>query len=402
MLAKESSTASPRRSFADAFNPKNNAFGFLRLALAVSVIFSHSYPLGGFGIDSLEAATDGSLTIGLAAVGIFFVLSGFLISRSAAHTSSIPRFLWHRFLRIMPGYWVCLILCACLFAPLVALHQYGLFFRVFSAPGNSPQAYILGNAGLFHFQDSLHGVLNVHPQSIAGLLRHNPFPYTINGSLWTLSFEVVCYFAVAALAAVGVFRRARYAVLGAFVALLSLHVLDFVDPATFREMLPSVAAKPLVMLGVFFAAGSTCFVYREKIPYSTPLFVIALGTQAASVPLGAFELIAPFALTYAFLWLAFALPFGRFDRPGDFSYGTYIYSFPVQQGMAQIRLHESGFTAYFVSALLLTFVLAFLSYRFIEAPALRLKSLSLASFRRSRSMIANVAAPDPVLIPAET
>ena len=87
-------------------------------------------------------------------------------------------------------------------------------------------------------------------------------------------------------------------------------------------------------------------------------------------------------MTYAFLWLAFALPFGRFDRKGDFSYGAYIYAFPVQQGMALLRIPEEGFGLYFTSSLLLTSVLAFLSYRLIEAPCLRLKTVEVSTFRR--------------------
>ena len=99
-----------------------------------------------------------------------------------------------------------------------------------------------------------------------------------------------------------------------------------------------------------------------------------------------FGLIAPLAMSYAFLWLAFALPFGRFDRKGDFSYGTYIYAFPVQQGMALLGFHEKGFGLYFISSLLLTSLLAFLSYRLIEAPCLRLKTVRLSTFRRRAAL----------------
>ena len=97
-------------------------------------------------------------------------------------------------------------------------------------------------------------------------------------------------------------------------------------------------------------------------------------------------MVAPIALTYAFLWLAFTLPFARFDTKGDFSYGTYIYAYPVQQGLALLRLHEEGFVLYFTCSLLLTSVLAFLSYRLIEAPCLRLKTVNLSTFQRSAEL----------------
>ena len=376
-------TAQERPNFAQAFDPNNNAFGFLRLILATLVIFSHSFSLGGFGIDRLEAFTKGRYTIGLASVAMFFVLSGFLVCRSAAASRSVPRFLWHRFLRIFPAYWVCLIACGCVIAPLMAFAEFGTLTRVFSVPWNSSQSFMIGNAGLFHLNGfSLGGILFIRPTSIADLLAHNPVHRTINGSLWTLPFEVSCYLAVAALAAVGVLRRARFVLFGLFAGLWCLHAFDWVNPDGFWRCFPYPGMKQLVMLCLFFSAGCVCFLYREKIPHSTAIFVTSLVALGGSLPLGVFGLIAPIAMTYAFLWLAFALPFGRFDRKGDFSYGTYIYAFPVQQGMALLRIQEKGFGLYFVSSLLLTALLAFLSYRLIEAPCLRLKTVRMSSFRR--------------------
>ena len=207
-------------------------------------------------------------------------------------------------------------------------------------------------------------------------------PRVINGSLWTLPFEVSCYLAVAALAAVGVLRRARFIVLALFASLWCLHAFECVNPAGFWRCFPYAGMNLLVMLGLFFSAGCVCFLYREKIPHSTATFVGCLIVAGVSLPLGAFGLIAPIAMTYAFLWLAFSLPFARFDTRGDFSYGIYIYAFPVQQGLALLRIHEEGFGLYFTSSLLLTAVLAFLSYRLIEAPCLRLKTVKLSTFRR--------------------
>jgi peptidoglycan/LPS O-acetylase OafA/YrhL len=395
----------PRRpNFAQAFNPNDNAFGFLRLTLAVFVIFSHSLALGRFGMDPLEVLTKGQYHIGLLSVAMFFVLSGFLVCRSASASRSVLRFLWHRFLRIFPGYWVCLVVCACVFAPLMALAEFGTLMRVFSASGNSSQAFMLGNAGLFHLNGfGIGGLMFIRPNSIAGLLSHNPVPGIINGSLWSLPFEVSCYLAVAALAAVGVLRRARFIVFGLFAGLWCLHAFAYVNPDGFSRCFPYPGMKQLVMLCLFFSAGCVCFLYREKIPHSTAILVISLVALGGSLPLGVFGLIAPVAMTYAFLWLAFALPFGRFDRKGDFSYGAYIYAFPVQQGMALLRIHEEGFGLYFTSSLLLTSVLAFLSYRLIEAPCLRLKTVKLSTFRRRQgSSVAPLTErfPTPAVAPA--
>lgn len=379
-------TSTSRRTgltFADGFDPKNNSFGFLRLVLAVLVIFSHSFPLGGFGIDALETFTKGRHTIGLVAVGMFFVLSGFLITRSAAGPVSTVRFLWHRFLRIYPGYWICLAFCGFVFAPYFAYVEHGTLFRVFYAPQGSPQSFVVHNAGLFHLNGfSVLGVLNVYPQSIAGLLSQNPVPFQINGSLWTLPIEVGCYLAIALLAFAGVLRRARIGVLILFGCFWALYIYSYLWPQSFRISFPYRGIDLFIPLCVFFLAGSVCFLYREKIRCSAWLFAACIGAVAASLSLRLYGVVAPICMSYAFLWLAFNLPFSRFDAKGDYSYGTYIYAFPVQQALSLSGVQEDGWAIYFAWSLLLTGMLAFLSYRLVEAPCLRWKNVRIADPRR--------------------
>src|SRR3954469_23431807 len=100
MLPSRKGRTAFSRTFADAFDPRRNAFAFLRMALALLVIISHSFALGGFGIDPLGRITDGAHDLGEIAVAIFFLLSGFLITRSSLGAANVGRFLWHRFLRI--------------------------------------------------------------------------------------------------------------------------------------------------------------------------------------------------------------------------------------------------------------------------------------------------------------
>jgi peptidoglycan/LPS O-acetylase OafA/YrhL len=103
-----------------------------------------------------------------------------------------------------------------------------------------------------------------------------------------------------------------------------------------------------------------------------------------SLPFRVFGLATPIFLTYAFLWLAFTLPFSRFEARGDYSYGTYIYAFPVQQIFALAGVQENGFALYFGGSVLITLMLAILSYRLVEAPCLRWKNLDAVALIRSR------------------
>jgi peptidoglycan/LPS O-acetylase OafA/YrhL len=382
------------RTFEEAFNPKQNAFGFIRLVLAIMVIFSHSFRLGGFSDDVLAVLGESRPTFGFVAVTMFFALSGFLIIRSASHSISVGRFLWHRFLRIFPGYWVCLLVCAFVFAPLIAWAEYGTFLRIFSAPHGSPQEYALRNAALFHWNDSSFlGVVTIWPQGFAGLLSRNPMPHAINGSLWTLPFEVACYAGVAVLAVFGLVRRARLVFLACFVGLSILCAQYHLYPATFQRCFPIPGLQVFVPLALSFSAGCLCFVYREKVPFSGWIFGGCLILLASSVPFGLFRVATPIFMPYAVLWLAFALPFSRFEAKGDFSYGTYIYAFPVQQALALAQVQEAGFAVYFGASLGITLLLAILSYRLVEAPCLRLKDINIAGALRSRFGRSRVSAP---------
>jgi peptidoglycan/LPS O-acetylase OafA/YrhL len=386
-------------TFSSAFDPKRNAFAFMRMALAVLVIFSHSYLIGGFGVDPLAAITGMAHTFGEVAVALFFVLSGFLVTRSGLRLPSIGRFLWHRWLRIFPGYWVCLLICACVFAPCFLMLEYGeSYSSVFSAPWDPPHEFVLKNAALFHVDAfTINGVMNQRPVNIARLLRHNPFPNGFNGSLWSLPYEFACYLAIGALLAAGVLQRWRRAIIGVFVGSWGLYAFERLSPTLFNECLP-FAIGPLVMVGAYFSAGSLCFLYRKAIPFSTQLFVLSIVSMAGALMLGAFSVVAPVAMSYAFMWLAFKLPVTRFDAHGDWSYGTYIYAFPVQQGLVLLAVHEQGLAAYVASSVLVTLVFAVLSYRLVEAPCLRLKNIDVASVIRK---IITRTAPSTITEPSD-
>src|SRR4051795_3827832 len=87
-----------------AFDSKrDNSLNFLRLLFAVSVVLYHSIGLRG-------ARTSGADRFHLGTIGVdfFFVVSGYLITRSWVRKPQLGRFAWHRFLRIMPGYWGCI------------------------------------------------------------------------------------------------------------------------------------------------------------------------------------------------------------------------------------------------------------------------------------------------------
>lgn len=337
-----------------AFDPRQNSLNALRLLLAASVIVSHCWPIGGFGGDPMIGKTG----LGKLAVYAFFAISGFLITRSRDAASSGARYLWHRVLRIYPGYWICLLTIAALAAPLSHVHDHRALSRF---PLAAAVTYVGVNAPLTYLREGIHGTLT-----------GAPLPGGIwNGSLWSLSYEFMCYLAIGFLAWRGLLRRGPVALCTfAGVAVLVFHL-------ALPQVLPHIFVFDVVRLldvGLCFAAGSLLYLNADRIPMSDFGAVIMLSI--AIVGFAAFAHPAPlimFPVAYLSLWLSIRLPFaGRFKR-NDISYGVYIYAFPIQQLLSNFGMNRHGLPLYMFLSLTFVVPVAAASWLFVERNAMRLR-----------------------------
>ena len=175
---------------------RENNFDFMRLSLAVLVIYSHGYALG-LGSEANEPFvrwTGGQVSGGAIAVDAFFVMSGFLIAASAERSRGVLRFLKKRFARIYPAFVVAALITAILIVPISG----GRF--VFSG--------WIGRAADFAW-----ATFRLVEFSYVGVFAGNPYPNVINGSTWSIAYEFWCYIGVAVLMSSGLLRR-RALVLG--------------------------------------------------------------------------------------------------------------------------------------------------------------------------------------------
>lgn len=296
-----------------------NNFDFLRLALAVLVLYSHCYPLGtgSEAAEPIRRLTHGQMTGGAVAVDLFFVMSGFLITASAERSRSVGSYFGKRFARIYPAFVVAAVLAVALVLPVSG----GTLL-----PGTAAQ-----RAGGFVLQ-----TLRLREFLYVNAFARNPYPDAINGSLWSVQYEFWCYLGVALLLAGG-FLKHRVVLLLAFVAAVIVSVLFLVRGWIFGgKWLGVLLGSPQLWARLLpmYLAGVVFFLWRDRIRFhfgGACAALLLLGL-ACVLPFGCAALF-PLAGAYLVFYLAFspALRLHGFGRFGDFSYGTYLYAFPVEQ-----------------------------------------------------------------------
>ena len=341
------------------------------------VLLDHAYPLGGFhgSTDPMWGWTNGQESFGGLAVFGFFVVSGFLVTRSFDGSPNFLSYIWKRFLRIFPGFWVCLLVTVLVFAPLAFWFEHSTLQGYLHTHTDSPSGYLKNNA-----------LLSMNQYNIDDLLGNNPYAHVHagfqawDGSLWTLIYEFKCYLGVMVLGMIGVFRKWRPTVLALSLGLWALQLQQVRHPGYLQGTF-LLGDPNMVLLAFVFSLGMIFYLYRDKIIISNTLAAVALVVLIAGMRLDLYYGVGVVMWAYLCMWAAIRLPFHNVDKYGDFSYGLYIYAFPVEQMMSLYHVNSWGLLPYVLLSLVVAMVLAVGSWYGIEKPAQRLKRLK---FRRSR------------------
>lgn len=337
-------------TLAEAFDPKNNVLTAMRLALAGLVAVVHALAVG-YG----DQPYVGEATLGDLAVDGFFVLSGFLVTASLLRTRSVTRYAWHRGLRIMPAFWVCLVLIAAVAAPIVAALSGRPAWSVWTAQQESALDFLVVNAAL-----------DMNQYGIAGLPANVPEPEVFDGSLWTLRWEALCYIVIAALGVLGVLRR-RLAVVGIVAVTWVLLVVQVFTPV-------SVGPDPLLRFVLLFLLAALALLYASRVPIRWWLAAGSGVLVAISLlVLPDYRALAAPAFAYLMLYLMVRVP-PPAALVSDYSYGLYVYHYPVQQVLVVAGLSTLGAPAFVVITVAVSLGLAALSWWLVERPALNLKN----------------------------
>lgn len=333
-----------------------NNFNFLRFWLAWVVILSHSFELID-GNRSRELLTQAfhTYSFGEFAVNAFFLMSGFFIAQSWVFSPHFGDFIKKRLLRLLPGFFCAVLISVFIVGPLGSPHYWQNFPHWRFWPGLLVLRF-----------DS--------PYSFDGW----PYPM-INGPLWTLHYEYVCYWLVAALGVMQLITR-RTLMIGLFVAVLAAYLfmmykgLNHYQPETQYGFWAWTYGGRYIRLFAFFMAGVVWFNEREGFTLNG---YWALAIAALCVVLFGNHYGAAIAMTLPLAYLLHYLgnrpmPALRLFQPVDLSYGMYLYAWPIQKLLLYYGVTRNAWMLTAITSVL-CIAAAFASWYAVEKPFLKLK-----------------------------
>ncbi len=349
----------------DSLSTRENNFDIIRFFAATLVMVTHAcFLANGAGSYEPLAQLTHQNTFGGLAVNIFFVISGFLITMSFLRAKNIWQYLKARILRIFPALIFVVFFTVFVVGPVAtsfSLHDY------FTSQGT--YRYLANITLYYTFFD------------LPGVFVGNIYPYAVNGSLWTLWYEFVMYLIIAGLGVMKLLNQKVVPIL-LFVLLLVLSFIDYSGSHWITNI-------QFIRLALYFCAGTCFYIYREKIVLSHLYAVVTSILLVVGTHYGYMD--ESFAVFGAYLIFYLSLgpvpKFSNFAKYGDFSYGIYITSFPIQQLVVMLFHNEITAVQNFAVAFPITLVCSFISWHLIEKNALKLKKYKLSDlFSRKKQL----------------
>lgn len=367
---------------ASALQGRDNNLNLLRMVAAVAVLVTHSFALCAGSRAAEPFLKTLGMTLGDIAVDVFFVASGLLVTASLVNGRGLLAFACARVLRIYPALVVMLLIVVAIVGPAMTVLDGAQYVR-----DPKTAAYFLRNATLF---------FGINYQ-LPGLWLHNPYPAAVNGSLWTMPYEVRAYACLAAAWVIacclpGGARRGLTGIAVVAVIVFGLAVLG--------QQAGSLHPPHWVRLYFMFATGALLFLLAQRVVLSRSIAVLLLLALAGLVGLGHTQLFgALYLVSVAYITLCAAyLPGGwirQYNRLGDYSFGVYIYAFPVQQTVIALWPGIGPWQT-IAASLAITLAFAAASWHGVERPALRARETIIERTRRGVEALLRVRFSRPV------
>lgn len=327
---------------------KSNNLQLLRFLAAVMVIMSHAFVIstGTSEKEWLISLTQGNLSMGGFSVSVFFCAGGYLIAKSVCRAKTARKYFAARALRIFPLLIVVVLLSMFVLGPMMTSLSLKEYF-------SSSELY----------EYILNGVLILR-HNLPGVFLESPYSRTVNGPLWTLPIEFLCY--------VGCFIMYKFKMLEKkqFVISIPLVVIGcggiwYLAKVTGIEVLLA-AIRP----GLLFYIGILLYVYRDKIVLNGKIALLGAAFIVVTAVFSNINIAMILAFPYVLMYVCFGMKqvSEKLGRLGDLSYGMYLCGYPIQQVNVIVMGGKMNPYVNMIISIPITILIAAILYRLIEKP----------------------------------
>lgn len=334
----------------DVSKGRGNNLNIMRFVAATLVIFSHCVPfsLGKGHSDVLSTFSKGEMTFGGLAVSVFFLFGGFLIARSVQNSKTAKAYFTARISRIFPCLFVVVALCALVLGPMLTNLSVVEYYT-------NPETYKYLLNSVF---------VLVH--NLPGVFTENVYGTAVNGPLWTLPVEFLCYIACFVVYKLGLLdeKKMKWTIPAVVVGYIGVSVVLGGNTLLFAAVRPAV----------LFYIGMLCYVYKDKIKLSGKIAILCFIGFLLSCVLGILKITVYFLLPYVLIYVAFGTrkKLSSFGSKAEISYGMYLFGSPVQQTVTMLFGGSMNPALNFLIALPIDILLAYILCVLVEHPITRL------------------------------
>ena len=340
----------------DLSESHDNNFNLIRFGAALGVFISHCFPLSGYSFGGKPQL------LGFISLNVFFIISGFLVTKSYFNQKGAFNYLHARVLRVFPALFLAVI---------YSVFVIGAMFTTL------PIIDYLKEISVYEYLvKNLLVILPNTPDHLPNVFLDSKYRPIVNAPLWSLPYEVWCYVALLILA---ILTSARSNMKLFIIVIVTLLVISYsVFIANYLHSTSKYALffdKEAYRLSAMFLIGSCLYLFRNKIKITYLVacaILILIAVSSLYKPI--FVVLTYASLGYLLLFFAY-IPAGhirQFNKLGDYSYGIYIFGYPTQQALEQV-VPDLSLPIFFVISFSITLLLAVLSWHLIEKRALSRK-----------------------------
>ena len=336
----------------------SNNYDFLRVLAAGCITLTHSYNLLQKNADEPLMNFSGQrLDFSFIGLSIFFSVSGYLVAKSATNSGSFKNYIWKRFLRIQPLLIVVCFLSVFVVGPLFTSLSFSAYF---------------GSAETYSYLRNIMPVFGIQ-FFLPGVFLNNPAESGVNGSLWTLVTEERLYIILSLLF---LFRlKGKLILLLSILLLNGIYLLHYL---VFHQQFIPYLTGAQVFYAIIFLNASCFYLLRikfERYSRSVPFILILFGVIIISFFAEFSQPVQVILIPMLVICIAHLKGItNRAGVYGDFTYGIYIFSFPVQQMLIAKHAVNNNPLNLFLLTMAIVVPAAFVSWHLLEKKMNMLKN----------------------------